>query len=139
MTKDKNISELDLKIWKDYIKNPKDLIDKDFGKKVSFTKNRFKLDLHGYTLVEANKKIEEIINYCYGKNYNEILLITGKGLHSNTDNDVYASKKLSKLKYSVPEFIKKNDYLSKLVHSIIPADKKDGGEGAVIVKLKKDL
>ena len=69
------------------------------------------------------------------KNYKEILLITGKGIHSNTEKDVYASQDLSKLKYSVPEYIRSD--LSKYIISISNADKKDGGDGAILVKLRK--
>ena len=70
------------------------------------------------------------------KKYKELLLITGKGIHSNTENDIYASRDLSKLKYSVPEYIKTNVDISKYVLSISNADKGDGGEGAIIVKIK---
>ena len=93
--------------------------------------------MHGFTLIEANEKVKEIILLCVKKNYREILFITGKGIHSNTDKDVYASKDLSKLKYSVPEYIKSNLDLSKHIVSIFNADKTDGGEGAIIIKLKK--
>ena len=79
--------------------------------------------------------ITEIILSSYNQ-YKEILLITGKGLHSNTDKDVYASKELSKLKFSVPEFINKNKELSKYVASISEAAIKDGGSGAILIKLK---
>ena len=88
-------------------------------------------------MIDANKKIEELIIFCAKKNYKEILLITGKGIHSNTDRDVYVSKNLSKLKYSVPDFIKSNLDISKYVSSISNANNLDGGEGAIIIKLKK--
>ena len=84
----------------------------------------------------ALNAVEEIIRSCSEKNYREILLITGKGLHS-TQNDVYKSSELSKLRFSVPEFIKSNTEISKLVLSIINAPQKDGGEGALLIKLKK--
>ena len=100
-------------------------------------KKRFKFDLHGFNLIDANKKVKEIIFSCVDNKYKEILLITGKGIHSKTDRDVYASKNLSKLKYSVPDFIKSNLELSKQVSSISNANNSDGGEGAIIIKLKK--
>ena len=78
-----------------------------------------------------------IILSCVEKNYKEILLITGKGIHSNTEQDVYASKDLSKLRYSVPEYINSNLSLSKHIVSISEADKKNGADGAIIIKLKK--
>ena len=138
MIKKKNISQEDINTWKNYIKNPTDITDKDNIQKDSQSKhNRFKYDLHGFTLFEANEKIREVILLCVKKNYREILLITGKGIHSNTEKDVYVSKDLSKLKYSVPEYIKSDLDLSKHIVSISNADKADGGDGAIIIKLKK--
>ena len=138
MIKKKNISQEDIDTWQNYTKNPTDIIDKDYKQKIKDSNiARFKFDLHGYTLLQANDKVKELIFLCLKKNYKEILLITGKGIHSNTDNDIYASKDLSKLKYSVPEYIKSNLDLSKHIISISDAEKKDGGEGAMIIKLKK--
>jgi len=136
--KKKNISQEDINTWKNYIKSPNDITDKDNIQNNSKSNhNRFKYDLHGFTLLEANEKIKEIILLCVKKNYKEILLITGKGIHSNVEQDVYASRDLSKLKYSVPEYIKSNLDLSKHIVSILNADKTDGGDGAIIIKLKK--
>ena len=92
--------------------------------------------MHGYSLEEANKKVKKLITDCYNNNYSEILLITGKGIHSNTDKDVYVSKNLSKLKYSIPNFINTDQELSNIVVSVSNASAKDGGEGALVVKLK---
>jgi len=138
--KKKNISQEDINTWKNYIKNPFGVTDKDnILKNNQLNHYRFKYDLHGFTLIEANEKVKEIILLCVKKNYREILFITGKGIHSNTDKDVYASKDLSKLKYSVPEYIKSDSDsdLSKHIVSISDADKTDGGDGAIIIKLKK--
>lgn len=138
MIKKKNISREDINTWKNYIKNPTDITDKDNIQNASkFQHNRFKYDLHGFSLLEANEKVKEIILSCVKKNYKEILLITGKGIHSNTEQNVYASKDLSKLRYSVPEYIKADLDLSKHILSITNADKIDGGDGAIIIKLKK--
>ena len=138
MIKKKNISQEDINTWKNYIKSPTDIIDKDNIKNKSKSHhNRFKYDLHGFTLIEANEKVKEIILLCVKKDYKEILLITGKGIHSNIEKNVYASKDLSKLKYSVPEYIKSNLDLSRHIISISNADKIDGGDGAIIIKLKK--
>ncbi len=138
MIKKKNISQEDINTWKNYIKNPFGVTDKDnIPKNNQLNHYRFKYDLHGFTLIEANEKVKEIILLCVKKNYREILFITGKGIHSNTDKDVYASKDLSKLKYSVPEYIKSDSDLSKYIVSISDADKTDGGDGAIIIKLKK--
>ena len=92
--------------------------------------------MHGFTLDEANKKVREIIQSCSLKNFQEILLITGKGLHSNQD-DIYKSPKLGKLRYSVPEFIKSNSEISKLIISVEIPSEKDGGEGALLIKLRR--
>ena len=137
MIKKKEPNQEDKKTWEDYIKNPSDIYDKD--KSISNNikrRERYKFDLHGFNLDEANKKVKEIINHCIKNKFKEILLITGKGIHSTTDENTYISKNLGKLKYSVPEFIKTNSELNKLIISIDDAEKKDGGEGAIIIKLK---
>ena len=137
MKKKKDISQEDINTWKDYIKNPTDIVDKDYVQKTNLSKgHRFRFDLHGFNLIDANHKVKEIILSCVKKNYKEILFITGKGIHSNTDKDVYVSKDLSKLKYSVPQFIKSDLDLSKNVLSVLNAEQSDGGDGAIIVKLK---
>ena len=138
MIKKKNISSTDAKIWEEYIKNPTDISIKDIDlEKEHATKSRFKYDLHGFTLEEANKKVEEIILSCSKKNYKEILLITGKGIHSDTDQNVYVSQQLSKLRYSVPEYINSNPNLLNFVSTISMAKLEDGGDGAIVIKLKK--
>lgn len=137
MIKKKDLSKEDIKTWESYLKNPSDIYDKEKNNSTKQDrKDRFRFDLHGYTLNEANQKVRDIIFSCVKNNYREILFITGKGLHSTSDSDTYVSKNLSKLKYSVPEFIKTDYDLNKFVVSISDADKKDGGEGAVLIKLK---
>tara|TARA_B100000035_G_scaffold193365_1_gene165047 strand:+ start:627 stop:1046 length:420 start_codon:yes stop_codon:yes gene_type:complete len=135
--KKKESNQEDKKAWEDYIKNPSDIYDKEKDISNNFQRReRYKFDLHGFTLDEANNKVKEIIEYCVKNKFKEILLVTGKGMHSTSDDDAYISKKLGKLKYSVPEFIKNNSELNKLIVSIHNASKKDGGEGAIIIKLK---
>ena len=137
MIKKKEPNQEDKKAWEEYIKNPSDIYDKDQSTSNSIQrKDRYKFDLHGFTLDEANNKVKEIIEHCSKNNFRELLLITGKGLHSTNDKDVYISNNLGKLKYSVPEFIKTNSELNKMIVSITDADKEDGGEGAIIIKLK---
>ena len=137
MIKKKGLSQEDKKTWENYIKNPSDIYDKDQSISHVFQKrSRYKFDLHGFTLDEANNKVKEIIEYCVKKKFKELLLITGKGIHSTSDKDAYISKNLGKLKFSVPEFIKTNQDLNKFVISINDAEKKDGGEGAIIIRLK---
>jgi DNA-nicking Smr family endonuclease len=135
--KKEDISTLDKELWSEYLKNPKDLFDKELvenNKTIRPAKYRF--DLHGFTLLEANKKVRELIISCQQKGFKEILLITGKGLHSNTDQNAYVSKELSKLKFSVPEYINSQEDLLGKVIEIEQASIKDGGEGALIIKLK---
>ena len=130
MIKKKNLSEEDKKTWENYTKRPSDVYDKEKNFSINNTrKDRFKFDLHGFTLDEANKKVRAIILSCVKEKYKEILLITGKGLHSTTDNDAYVSKDLSKLKFSVPEFINNNNELGVHVLSVCEANIKDGGSG----------
>ena len=136
MIKKKDLSKEDSEVWQSYIKNPTDVYDKDLGNKSINRKERFKFDLHGYTLDEANKKVKEIIISCSKNKYREILLITGKGLHSTSSEDTYVSNNLSKLRYSVPEFINTDDELKNYIISIEEAEKKDGGDGAILIKLK---
>ena len=136
MIKKKNPSQEDKKTWEEYIKNPSDIYDKDQGAPESIgRRERYKFDLHGFTLDEANNKVREIVEHCVKNKYKELLLITGKGLHSRSNDDAYISKNLGKLKYSVPEFIK-NSELKKFIISIKDAKQEDGGEGAIIIKLK---
>jgi DNA-nicking Smr family endonuclease len=135
--KKEDISNTEKKLWEEYLKNPKDLFDKELESKKKFNQaERYRFDLHGFTLLEANKKVRELIIYCQKNNFKEILLITGKGLHSNTDQNTYVSKELSKLKFAVPEYIKtQKDLLEKIIH-IKQAQINDGGEGAIIIMLK---
>ena len=138
MIKKKDLTQEDKNAWENYIKNPSDIYDKDKDLAIDKKrKERFKFDLHGFSLESANKKIKEILQYCIENNYKELLIITGKGIHSTNDQDVFSSKDLGKLKYSIPDYIKSNDELRNFVISINNAKKEDGGEGSLILKLKK--
>ena len=137
MIKKKDLDQGNTKAWEEYIKNPSDIYDKDKNfSKENNRKGRFKYDLHGYTLDDANRKVREIILSCKENNYKEILLITGKGLHSKNEGDIYVSKNFGTLRYSVPEFIKSEKELSNFIISINEAEIKDGGAGALLIKLK---
>ena len=137
MIKKKDLDQDNTKAWEEYIKNPSDIYDKDKNfSKENNRKGRFKYDLHGYTLDDANRKVREIILSCKENNYKEILLITGKGLHSKNEGDIYVSKNFGTLRYSVPEFIKSEKELSNFIISINEAEIKDGGAGALLIKLK---
>ena len=137
MIKKEDLPDEDKKIWDEYTKSPSNIYDKEKKNTTSSSrKERFTFDLQGFTLDEANQKVRHLILTCVKKKFKEILLITGKGLHSNTDNDTYVSKNLSKLKFSVPEFINSNNELINCVYSISEASLKDGGTGAILIKLK---
>ena len=138
MKKKEDTFNSDKELWEEYVKNPKDLFDKELEDKKSPSRpERYRFDLHGFTLHGANKKIKELITYCQQNGYKEILLITGKGLHSNTDKNTYVSTKLSKLKFSVPEYINSHKDLLDKIYNIEQASINNGGEGAIIIKLKK--
>jgi DNA-nicking Smr family endonuclease len=135
--KKKDLSKEDKETWDNFTRQPSDIYDKDLQvADDNPRKNRLRYDLHGFTLEDANKKVKDLILSGIRNKYKEILLITGKGLHSNTEEDTYVSKNLSKLRFSVPEFINSCDELSKFVVSISEASLKDGGSGAILIKLK---
>ena len=132
------ISEKDKKYLERFISSDDNLPNKDF--KTSNQKS-FKIksiDLHGYTLDEANKTIEEFIYQSFKEKVNKIIVVTGKGLHSQNEKDPYVSKDLSILKYSVPEFIESNKSLMKIINEIKDANIEDGGGGAFYIYLKKN-
>ena len=137
MIKKKDLSQEDREVWEKFTKEPQDIYDKEQSdSKINLRKGRLRFDLHGFTLQEANEKVKEIIFSAADNQYKEVLLITGKGLHSNTDSDAYVSKDLSKLKFSVPEFINNNNDINKYISSISEAPIQDGGDGAILIKLK---
>ena len=132
-----NISNKDKKDWENFISSSDKLQNKDQVNKVKVYLKIKSVDLHGYTIEEANKFIEKFINESYYENVKKLIVITGKGLHSQNEKDPYLSKDLSILKYSVPDFIKGNQELMKKVIEIKDADIKDGGSGAFYIYLKK--
>ena len=97
-----------------------------------------KLDLHGFSLNESNKKIKKFIIESFNQGYRKILVVTGKGSRSKSYDNPYVSEKFSVLKYSVPEFIKNDENLNKKIIRILKADRKDGGEGAIYIFLKNN-
>jgi len=133
-----NISEKDKKDWENFLKKKEKLPNKDIkiDKKITF-KTR-SIDLHGYTLDEANKSIESFIIKSYQENINKLIVVTGKGMHSQNEKDPYVSKDLSILKYSVPEFISNNKNLMKIIYEMKDAKIEDGGGGAFYIFLKKN-
>ena len=136
MKKKINLSKKDKEDWKKFIEDKSRVPDKESIHQNYKNKKNFKFDLHGFTLDKANKKVREIIISCSKKDISEIILITGKGLHSKNEN-VYESSKFNKLRYSVPDYINSNPELATLVSSISNLSEKKGGEGVILVKLKK--
>ena len=133
-----NISNKDKKDWDKFINSNEKIPDKDFK---NIEKKNIKIrsiDLHGFTLDEANKTIENFINKAFSENINKLIIVTGKGLHSENEKDPYVSKDLGILKYSVPEFIKNNPDLMNMINEIVDAKIEDGGGGAFYIFLKKN-
>tara|TARA_B100000686_G_C16117378_1_gene630903 strand:+ start:147 stop:566 length:420 start_codon:yes stop_codon:yes gene_type:complete len=133
----KKISDKDKKDWLDFLKSDEKLKNKDLDTNKNTSPNNKTIDLHGFTLEEANKKIEKIINYAYEKDVSKVIVVTGKGIHSNVEKDPYVSKDLSILKFSVPDYIENNSELMKKIIEIKDADKEDGGSGAFYIYLKR--
>ncbi len=134
-----NITDKDKKDWKNFLEKNEKLPNKDLEKKVNKLNITKSLDLHGFTLDEANEKVESFLIDCFDQKVSKVLIVTGKGLHSQNENDPYTSKKFGILKNSVPEFIKNNPILMKIIKSITDAEIVDGGSGALYVFLKKKL
>ena len=133
-----NISEKDKKAWEKFISGDERLPNKDNKFKRKTILKTKSIDLHGYTLEEANRSIENFITKSYEDGINKLIVVTGKGLHSQNEKDPYVSKNLSILKYSVPEFISNNKSLMKIIYEMQDAKIKDGGEGAFYIFLKKN-
>ena len=133
----KKISDKDKKDWEKFISRNDKLPNKDLKRKKENYYITKSIDLHGYTLEEANKSIQDFINKSYEESINKLIVVTGKGLHSNNEKDPYVSKEFSILKYSVPEFIKKNIDLMKKISEIKSANIEDGGDGAFYIYLKR--
>ena len=133
-----NISDKDKKDWHKFINSTEKLPNKDFKHQQNKNLKVRSIDLHGYTLDEANKTIENFINKAFSENINKLIVVTGKGLHSENEKDPYVSKDLGILKYSVPEFITNNKDLMSKINEITDAKIEDGGGGAFYIFLKKN-
>ena len=133
----KKISNKDKKDWENFLDSKEKLQDKDSNilKKKKFLKKSF--DLHGFTLEQANKKIKYLINEGYENNVSKLVIVTGKGLHSQNEKDPYVSKKFGILKHSVPQFVYNTAELMEKINSIEEAKLDDGGSGAFYINLKK--
>ncbi len=136
MKKKSKLSEKDKKSWEDFLKNSPNIQDKE-EKEIEKKKSiRYRFDLHGLSIEEASKKVTKVIENCYEKGISEILLITGQGHHSNLEKNVYVSKDHSTLKGTIPEFIKNTSSLSSKIAKIDNALPREGGKGALVIRLK---
>ena len=133
------ISKKDRKDWESFLTKNETLHDKELTENIKKIKSSRTLDLHGFSLEEANKKVESFLNTCFNQGVSKVVIVTGKGLHSQNEKDPYTSKKFGILKYSVPEFITNNSELMKKIKSISDASVKEGGTGAFYIFLKKKL
>ena len=135
----KKLSKKDLKVWKDFTEGKEKLFNKDsFNKEYKNKQKESTLDLHGFSLDQANSKIEKFITTCFEKKIEKLNIITGKGLRSKVEQNPYQSKDLGILKYSVPEFIKSNLELMKIIKKIEDnTDNKNSGFFTVILKIKE--
>ena len=135
----RKLSNKDKQDWKNFLSRKDKIYNKDKSLSQKNTNKELikTIDLHGLSLENANKVINDFINKCFHNNINRIIVVTGKGLRSNNIDNPYVSKDLSILKYSVPEYIKSNINLMKMIKNIKEADTKDGGSGAFNIYLKK--
>ena len=131
------ISDKDKKDWENFLSSDENLSDKELDLNHKRTKKVISFDLHGFSLEDANIKIRSLIYDSYDKEVNKLIIVTGKGIHSQNEKDPYVSKNLGILKYSVPDYIKNNNDLMNMISSIENADLDDGGSGAFYIYLKK--
>ena len=131
-------SDKDKKDWNDFINSKEKVSNKDINTQNKKNIHVRSIDLHGYTLDEANKIIDDFINKAFLQNVSKLIVVTGKGLHSENAKDPYVSKDLGILKYSVPEYISNNESLMSMINEITDAKLEDGGAGAFYIFLKKN-
>ena len=133
----RNISDKDKKDWENFLSSEKKLPNKDLDQKKKKIRRAVKFDLHGYSLDEANKKIHDLIYQSFNNEVKRLIIVTGKGLHSQNVKDPYISKDLGILKNSVRDFINRNTDLMDMISQIQDANITDGGSGAFYIYLKK--
>ena len=131
------ISNKDKRDWQSFISSKDKIPDKDYKPQANNPLKVKSIDLHGYTLEQANIAIEKFILKSFEEKVSKLIVVTGKGIHSDVEKDPYVSKDLSILKYSVPEFIHNNQNLIKLINDIQDASIEDGGSGAFYIYLRK--
>ena len=134
----KKISNKDKIDWLNFINSNEKLTNKDISKKKKSNKLEKVIDLHGYSLEDANKAIDEFIKICFSQNVNKITIITGKGSRSKNKDNPYQSENFSILKYSVPEHLKTSSNLMKMIKEIDFKNVEDSSKGSFDVFLKKN-
>ncbi len=130
-------SNKDKKDWEKFLSSKEKLVSKDPEDKIKNYNKIRSIDLHGYSLDEANRKIKDLILKSFENGIEKLRIITGKGIHSKNEKDPFVSKKLGILKYSVPDFLSKDLELNSIIKSLSSAKIEDGGEGAFYIYLKK--
>ena len=133
------ISDKDKKDWENFLSSNESLPNKELNLKEKKRKKINSFDLHGYSLEDANNKINDLIHTCYKNEVSKLIVVTGKGIHSENEKDPYISKDLGILKYSVPDYIRRNEQLMSMINKIEDAEIEDGGSGAFYIFFKKKL
>ena len=133
------ISDKDKKDWENFLSKNDPLPNKDLVNNKKYTNDKKYYDFHGFTLDDANKTIHKLIKDSYRNGIRKLVIVTGKGIHSDNEKNPYSSKDLGILKYSLPEYIKNQSELMELINEIKDADIEDGGSGAFYIFLKKQL
>ena len=133
------ISDKDKRDWENFLSDNQNLPNKDLNETKRKVRGINIYDLHGYSLDEANIKVNNLINHAYENDIKKLIIVTGKGLHSENEKNPYVSKNLGILKYSVPEYIRSNNQLMSMINEIKEASIEDGGKGAFYIFLKKKL
>ena len=138
MKKKELFSKKDIKDWEDFTKNLESVADKDqLVTTLKSEKEIKKLDLHGFSLEEANREVKKFIINSYKEGYKKLIVITGKGKRSKIYEDPYTSHEMGVLKNSIPYFIMKDSELVSIVNNLSKAGISDGGDGAIYINLKK--
>ena len=138
MKKKYSVSPKDKKDWINFTKKMDNILVKedDFFQENKEKNKIRRLDLHGYSLEDANRLVKKFITESFNKNYRKLLVVTGKGLRSKSHDNPYISENLSVLKNSIPEYIKNDESLNSIINKVTQAERKDGGEGAINIYLK---
>jgi len=132
----KKLSDKDRRDWNKFVEEKSHLFDKDEISSQKVNKKEISIDLHGYTLRDANIAVNNLIVKSYNQNVKKIEVITGKGMRSKVLENPYKSKDLSILKYSVPEYINNNKSLMDKIKKINLEDVYNLNSGSFSIYLK---